>query len=230
AAIARAALWAMLCLPLWGCGNPAQEAPAGPRVRADFRHNGSGAIQARVFIEGPNGNAVSAAVVTVRDARNAVTHLDYAPSSLSYSGIIEEPEGYSVYTVEVSTILSPEVIRLEVPYSRPVGAPHVTVFQDSAGNSVLNGQQLDSSKAVQIGWADGGEGATYRVAIRTALKTVYAVTTQARTVTLPANAIPTGSYLLEIVAQNTYGDVYFRDAPYYSASSVQAPLVSCNVN
>jgi len=230
AIIARLSLWAILCLPLSACGNPTEEDPVRPRVRADFRYNGSGAIQAKVFVEGTDGNSVSAAVVMVRDARNVVTQLDYVPSSLAYTGLLEEPDAYSVYTVEVATVLSDSIIALEVPYSKPSGVPNVTVFQDSGGNSVLNGQALVSSGGVQIGWADGGGGATYRVTIRTALKTVYAVSTKARTVTVPANAIPAGSYVLEIVAQNTYGDLYFRSAPYYSASSLRAPLVSCNVN
>jgi len=217
------------------CNDPVQDTPKiEPRVRAALRSNGADTIQAKVFVEGPDGNSVSGAVVVVRDSRNAVTQLDYNSSSHSYNGILEEPpvaaNSETLYAVEIATILSGDIITLSVPYTKLENPPNVTVFQDSDGNSVLHGQSLSSSLPVQIGWADSGEGAVYQVAIKTALRTMYAVSTEARTVTVPANTVQPGSYLLEISAQKTHGDVFFRSAQFYSASFASAPLVSCNVN
>jgi hypothetical protein len=60
-------------LLLLGCGNPAQNTPgAQPSVRAAFTSGGNGAIKAAVFVEGPDGNALSGAVVIVRDSRNSL--------------------------------------------------------------------------------------------------------------------------------------------------------------
>ena len=214
-----------------GCNNSSQDTPSvQPRVRAAFRSSGTDTVQARVFVEGPDGNAVSGAVVTVRDNRNILTQLDYNSSAHSYNGLLEEPSNDTVYIVEIYTILSGDIINLTVPYSRLADAPYVTVFQDSAGNSVLNGQSLVSSRPIQIGWVDSGEGVVYQVTLRTALRTVYTVSTEARTVTIPANTVTSGSYLLEISAQKIHGDIYFRNAHYYSASFLTAPMVSCNVN
>jgi hypothetical protein len=220
-----------LVLLFASCGNPAQDTFVQPQVRAVFRpSNGANTVQARVFIEGPDGNAVSGAVVIVRDGRNAITHLEYNSSAQSYNGVLEEPLDNSIYVVEVSTVLSESIITLTVPYSRVTNAPNVTVFQDSSGSSVLNGQPLAASMPIQIGWADSGDGIVYQLTIRTALRTVYAVSTEARTVTIPANTVPSGVYLLEITAQKIHGDLHFRSAPYYSVSFITAPMVSFNVN
>jgi len=224
-------LIAAVCLALAGCDNPVQDTPVGqPRVRASFRSSGTETIQARVFIEGPNGNAVSGAVVTVRDNRNVLTQLDFNTATQSYHGDLEEPIDNSTFVAEVFSILSGDIITLTVPYSRVSGTPNITVFQDSSGNSVLNGQSLASAHPIQIGWADGGDGVVYQVTIRTALRIVYAVSTEARTVTIPAHVIPPGSYLIQISAQRIHGDIHFRSAPYYSVSFMTAPTVTFNVN
>jgi len=213
-----------------GCKNDTSDIQIQLRVRASFRSGGTDTIQAKVFVEGTDGNAVSAAVVTVRDSLNTVTQLEYNLSAHSYNGTLEEPQGNTNYIVEVSTVLSGNIIMLTVPFSKLANAPIVTVFQDASGNSVLHGQSLISAQPIQIGWADSGEGAVYHVSLRTMLRTVYAVSTEARTVTLPPNTVPSGSYLLEISAQKTHGDIYFRTAPYSSTSFLTAPMVSCNVN
>jgi len=131
----------LLLLPVFfilvtSCSNSVEEV-AVPKVRAAFRNTGSETVQARVFIEGADGNAVTGAVVTVKDGDNPPVQLDYNQASLSYTGILEEPNSDTVYTAEVSTILSGNIISLKAPYTKVKTAPNVTVFQDSQGNSVL---------------------------------------------------------------------------------------------
>jgi len=213
-----------------GCKNDLSNIQIQIRVRASFRSSAADTIQAKVYVEGPDGNAVSAAVVTVKNNLNMVTQFDYNSSTYSYNANLEEPLDSSNYIVEVSTVLSGDIISLIVPYSKLTNMPNVTVFQDAAGNSALHGQSLTSTQPIQIGWAESGEGVVYRVTLKTMLRTVYAVSTEARTVTLSPNTLPSGSYLLEISAQKTHGDIYFRSAPYSSVSFLSAPMVSCNVN
>jgi hypothetical protein len=222
----------IICLiPVFaGCNNTTQNNNnIPPRIRAALKSNSPGTVKATVFVEGPDGNSLSGAVVVVKDSRNSLLQLIYESSSGSYTGMLEELPGETVYTVEAASILSSNIISLGVPYSCLTAAPNVTVFQDSEGNSVLSGQSLSSGLPVQIGWSDCGEGAVYQITIRTALKTVYAVSSNACTITVPARTIPAGAYLLEVSAQKIHGDLYYRSAPYYSASFINAPLVSCNV-
>lgn len=217
---------AALCVVFFSCNTQEPE----PRIRAVLKSTGTGGVRASVFVEGPDGNSLSGATVTVKDKRNALLQLNYDSVACSYNGILEELSGESSYYVEVATILSPERLSLSVPYSRISDAPNITVFQDAAGNSVLHGQSLVSTQPVQIGWEGSGEGVVYQAAIKTALKTVYSVSTNANTVTIPAGAIPSGSYLLELSAQKIHGDAFFRSSPYYSLSFINAAPVSCNVN
>jgi hypothetical protein len=214
------------------CQDTVEDETVKPSVRASFvKLNGSDtAVKATVFVEGPDGNALSGAVVIVKDGRNTMTQLAYESASCSYNGTLEEITGGTTYVVEVASVLSDGIIKLNIPYSAPEGPPRVTVFQDSDGNSVLRGQNLSANRQVQIGWADVGEGVVYQVAVKTALKTVYAVLTDACTVTVPSGNFQPGAYLLEITAQKIYGDVFFRTAPYYSASFAASPMVSCYVD
>ena len=217
----------IVCLLVFSCDT---QGDIKPNVRAALKSTGTGSIRATVFVEGADGNSLSGAVVTIKDKRNAIVQLNYDSAACSYNGLMEEFPGESSYNVEVATILSKEKITLTVPYLRLSSAPEVIVFQDMAGNSVLHGQAIDSNQPVQIGWSGSGEGVTYQVTVRTALKTVYAVATNAHNVTVPAGSIPAGSYLLEISAQKVYGDAYFRNSPFYSLSYINASLVSCDVN
>ncbi|MDR0495658.1 MAG: hypothetical protein LBG95_08550 [Treponema sp.] len=218
-----------LCCAFFSCKNPSQE-PVRPGIRAVLKSTGTGGVKASVFVEGPDGNSLSGAVVTVLDTRNALLQLSYDSVACSYNGITEELPGESSYIIEVTTMIFPEKLRLTAPYSRLSDAPNITVFQDAAGNSVLHGQSIESSQPVQIGWEGSGEGIVYQAVIKTALKTVYSVSTNANTVTVPEDTIPAGSYLLELSAQKIHGDAFFSSASYYSLSFINAPPVSCDVN
>jgi hypothetical protein len=220
-----------LCFIFFSCNNPqdASQEPAMPRVRAVLKSTGTGGVRATVFVEGPDGNSLSGAVVTVKDTRNALLQLNYDSVACSYNGITEELPGKSSYYIEVGTILATQKIGLTVPYTRLSDPPNITVFQDAAGNSVLHGGTLKPAQPVQIGWAGSGEGVVYQVVIKTALKTVYSVSTNANTVTIPAGTIPTGTYNLELSAQKILGDAFFNSSPYYSLSIISASPVSCNV-
>ena len=215
-----------MCLILFSCAAP----DIKPNVRAALRSTGTGSIRATVFVEGADGNSLSGAVVTIRDKRNAILQLNYDSVACSYNGLMEELPGESSYNVEVTTILSKEKIKLTVPYLRLPSAPEVIVFQDMTGNSVLHGQSINSNQPVQIGWSRSGEGVVYQVTIRTALKAVYAISTNSLNITVPAGSIPTGSYLLEISAQKVYGDAFFRTSSFFSLSYINASLISCDVN
>ena len=215
-----------VCFVLFSCGADETE---NIRVRASLKATGTGSIRASVFVEGPGGNSLSGALVTVQDSRSRILQLNYDSVACSYNGLTEELPGSTNYTVEVATVLSPKNITLTVPYSKIEQAPDVIIFQDSSGNSALQGQAMNGSQPIQIGWSLSTDAAVYEVVIRTALRTVYAVSTNANTITVPANTIPEGSYLLEISAQRIHGDIYFRTSPFCSVSFINSSLVSCDV-
>ena len=70
---------------LSGCTNPGSDAVVLPRIRASLNSTGSGSIKAAVYAEGPDGNALTGALVTVSDSRNVVYQLGYDSASCSYN-------------------------------------------------------------------------------------------------------------------------------------------------
>lgn len=210
------------------CDNNVQIADI--RVRASVISNGSGSVHCVVYVEGPDGNSLSGAVVTVRNETNRVTLLPYDMNSGSYTAAIEETDKDTVYNIEAVSILRDNPVSLQVPYSPLFQKPDVTVFQDSRGESVLSGQNIAGDVPVQIAWSSCGEEITYNVTVKTAVKTFYSVSTGAQTVTIPAAALSTGTYVLEITAQKIHGDPYFRDSLYYSLSTTKSAGLSFYVD
>jgi hypothetical protein len=180
--------------------------------------------------EGPTGNSVSGALVTVHDETNKVTMLSYDSGSCTYSGDMEEPGVDMTYTVEVTTLLLDTPVIQKIPYSALSKKPDITVFQDALGNSVLKGQGLSGGAPLQIAWVSCGTGIVYQLAVKAALKTVYAASTSAETIIISSGAIPPGVYTLKISAQKIYGDPYFKKADYCSMSSAKSIGLSFNVN
>jgi hypothetical protein len=226
----RLVLLAGVCL-LLSCTDAAQDgATVKVRPRASVTGTGTGSVRCAVWVEGPAGDSLTGAVVTVRNGANQVTLLAYDAAQCAYTATVEETARDAAYTFEVSSILLDTPMTLKVPYTALTQKPGVTVFQDVSGASVLNGQGLGAGQPVQIAWTSCGEGAAYQVTVKTALTAVYSVSTNAKTVTLPAGAIPAGNYTLEIIAQKIYGDPYFKEAVYYSLSATKSAALSFHVD
>ncbi|MDR2899897.1 MAG: hypothetical protein LBV20_00050 [Treponema sp.] len=211
-----------------GCNNPAQTTANVPRIRAVVESLGNGSVQFTAHAEGPDGNALTGAAVLVRDAANQITMLHFDSETFSYIGTGGETTGETNYSFEVSSVLSNEPVTLSVPYTPVLIKPAVTIFRDAVGSSVLAGQVLSRSSDIQIAWNSCGNEITYLIQVKTALQTVYAVSTNALTITIPKDTIPAGFYSLEIMAQKIYGDPTFRDNPYYSISALQGSGLSFN--
>jgi hypothetical protein len=200
-----------------------------PKVRAALKSSGNGSIKVTVYVEGPDGNALSGSVVTIRDEENFILPLSYVSANCSYNGVMEDRGGYTPYVVEVEGVLFSTPFELTVPYTAFSRKPNVTVFQDAEGNSVLGGQSIVSNRPVQIGWSLCGDGVVYQISFKTSLTTIFSASTGAGAVTIPANILTPGYYVLEITAQKIHGDLYFKSAPYCAVSVANASMVSCNV-
>jgi len=188
----------------------------------------AGYLKCTAIIEGPNGNSVSGALVNVFDSLNQVTQLVYDSNSCSYSARIDE--NTDTYTFEIRSVLLDEPRHIIVPYTAITKSPNVTVFQDSAGSSVLNGEDLAIGLPIQIAWASSGTGITYQLSVRTALRSYYTVSTNAETITIPGNVIPQGIFTLNISAQRIYGDPTYKTSNYYSLSNSSNIGMSFSVN
>jgi hypothetical protein len=223
-------LWALLALAVFiaSCDTTAQM-ELQPRMRVEVSSPSSGSMQFTAFLEGPDGNALTGAVVLVREPSNRIIPLRFDAESCSYTASAEALSGAVTYVFEAQTILSDKLLCLNVPYTGLTQKPAVTVFRDDTGNSVLSGQNLDSTEPIQIAWTLTGEDAAYIISIKAALQTVYTVSTAAGTVIIPQGSFSPGTYTLEIIAQKIFGDPYFREYSYYSISSINSVALNFDV-
>ncbi|GHV82367.1 hypothetical protein AGMMS49991_09250 [Spirochaetia bacterium] len=153
----RIFLFSIVVIYLCSCQNSTQETPGtNMRVRTSVVSTGTGSVRCIVTVEGPDGDSVSGAVVTVSDTANRVTFLQYDSSACVYGETIEEAAD-TTYTFEINSILQHDAAVIKVPYTTISAKPQITVFQDENGNSVLGGQSLAYNALMQIAWSSSGE-------------------------------------------------------------------------
>lgn len=191
------------------------------RVRACATSKNGSELQFTVYPENSSGNIINGAIIIVRDETNIVTHLTFDNSSQSYIGSVPNNENSEMkFFVEVDSILSNEIITIEIPHLKLTSKPILTDFSDSEGNSVLSAETLNSDKDILIAWESLGENIVYTVSINTSANTIWTKSTNANSVSIPAKTLNNGIYFLKISAQKIYGDPLFRDTNYYSVSEI----------
>lgn len=200
------------------------------KLRASLLSSSGGDITAYAFPENSEtGNIVTGAVVLIYNSANEVTELSFDNSSQCYKATLSDTLEYDTYTVVASSSLCNDVA-IAMPHKKLSEKPVASVFEDSDGNSVLKGNELDSALPIQISWNRLGDNVVYKVAIQSGLATAYVKSTQAPNITVPAGVLKTGgSYYMSVTAQCIKGDPYFKSEPYYSASSIKSAGVSFNV-
>lgn len=188
------------------------------RVRTLIESTGTGGAEISVTVEGPDGNAVSGAVVLVGDSAKSVSVLPFDYESCSYTGkhdILAD----GMFTIRVKSAL------LEADYERSIRhvqlgtKPTVVEFRDQSGNSVMEGDSLMGSEPLQIAWNSLGEDVVYIITLRTATTVYYKTSTEACSCQIPAGTLKVGSdYYVDIQAQIILGDPLYSEEDYYSAS------------
>lgn len=200
------------------------------QLRASLLSSGGGVISASVYPENcETGNIVTGAVVLVYNSANEVTELPFDNDSQCYTETLSDTLTNDTYTVVVDSSLCDEMT-MTVPHVQLQEKPVVSVFEDSDGNSVLEGTDVDSTLPLQIAWNSLGDDVVYKVTVQSSLSTVFIKSTQTANVVVPASTLEEGgSYYLSITAQYIQGDPYFKTESYYSASSIKSAGVSFNV-
>lgn len=201
----------------------------GISVRAILESEESSTVDIKVYVEGADGNALTGAVVLVSDSQNKVTNLEFDSDKYCYTGSAPVLSD-GMFIFKVNSLAVADMEEFTVPHTILSIKPVVSTFQDADGNSVLSGQALSSSKEIQVAWNSVGSDIVYQVTVKTALRTLYSVSTNACNISIPASSITAGTnYMFEIIAQKIYGDPYFQNANYYSVSIIRSAMVSFDV-
>lgn len=189
-------------------------------------------IEAKVFIEGDDGNIINGAVVSVRNSSNTVTILDYNFQNACYYKLINKNSAEN-YTFTISSKLfdSPQIIT--VPHTYLTDSIDVKTIEmvNKIGESYQNYDSLNTAYPIQITWASSVEDCTYKITIRTPSKILYESSTNNKTLEIPVNVIPAGTtyVYLQIQQQKSYGDIIFKKDNFYSVSVYQSGSISFNV-
>lgn len=179
----------------------------------------------RVFVEGPQGQIASGAVVTATTFRNQVVRVPFDTEEWCHRGSIVLPLD-SKLRISVRTLLAAGNLDFSIPHRQPARAPAIIMLQDSQGVSAFAGGTPDSTKDIQVAWEQAGTDVVYLISIKTALATVYSSTTEETSLIIPAGILTAGeSYFASVQAQIIEGDPYFQNASYCSVSMAQGAQI-----
>ncbi|GHU54637.1 hypothetical protein FACS189442_1170 [Spirochaetia bacterium] len=189
----------------------------------------SGMAAINVYLEGPDGNLVSGAVVMASNNQNAALKINFDAAAGSYKCDYPIPAD-GIIKITVRSVLLDNPVNLTIEH-KPINIkPVLQIFEDSAGNSVLGGQSLRRSSPIQIAWNSCGTGTVYQVLVKTAFQTLFSAATDGLSLEIPAETIPAGNgYAVQVIAQNIAGDPFFQRSNYYSCSAMTGNNISFNV-
>lgn len=189
----------------------------------------SSAANANVYLEGPDGNAITGALVLAMTSDNIVTKLDFDTVSYCYRTKTLPLSETQEYRFTVQSNVKRSAVSYTIPHRFLSTIPIVTLFEDSAGHSVLSGASLDPTSTTLIAWQPATDDCVYQVSIKDAFQTVYSTSTLGTSVQIPPGTFTRGIYYLEVIAQSLFGDPTFQTKDYYSTSTCPSSKVRFNV-
>jgi hypothetical protein len=187
---------------------------------------GAGTADLTVYTENGKGDVVTGAIVLAATNTGSVSRIAFNPETYSYNTKTEIPSD-GVFKFSVQSSLVEDKIKYSITHIPLKSAPCITIFRDAEGKSVLEGERVSASEDIQIAWDSVYSGTVYKVSIKTALLTIYSVSTKALQVTVPAAVLSQNkTYYAQIEAQYINGDPLFETADYYSVSVYDGANVS----
>jgi len=225
----------MLTAGLWlnftSCSNPSKT-QLPEQVRITLASPVNDKVEAKVYIEGYDGNVVNGAVVSVKDSSNNITILDYNFQQGCYYNLINKTsDNEYIFTVNSRLFDSPKTYI--VPHTFLEDSIDIKKIEmvNEIGESYQNYDSLNTAYPIRITWNSTLEDCTYKVTIRTPVKVLYETSTNNKTVEIPASTIPAGTnyVYLQIQQQKSYGHILFENVPYYSVSVYSTGNISFNV-
>lgn len=213
------------------CSNPSR-AQESEVVRIFLVSPVNNKVEAKVYIEGDDGNIVNGAVVNVKDSTNSITVLNYNFQQGCYYGLINKPfESEYTFTVKSRLFSSQKVYTIPHIYLEDSIDSRNIEMVNKIGESYQNYDSFNTEYPIRITWTSFVDNCTYKVTVRSPVKVLYESTTNNKTLELPANTIPAGTnyVYLQIQQQKSFGDIIFQDFDYYSVSVYSTENISFNV-
>lgn len=181
-------------------------------------------VNCKIKIVGNDGNSVSGAIVNAVNPANKTIALEYTNGE--YSGYFDALIS-GEYRFLIKTINDGKVQTIEKTFSHIAitEKPKIITVSDETGVSALNGENLDCSKKINIGW-EKTKGTIYIVTIQSNSSTVYSANTTENYLVIPAKTlIEDTNYSVSVTAQYLDGDPFLYFADYTSQSSCKGTSI-----
>lgn len=189
-------------------------------------------VEAKVYIEGEDGNIINGALVSIKDSSNTVNILEYNFQQGCYYKLIEKPSnGQYIVTINSRLLSSPAVFTISHTYLESSIDYKAIEMVNKIGQNFQNYDSFDTEYPIRVTWPSTEDDCTYKITVRTPLEILYETSTNNKTIEIPAETIPAGTayVYLQIQQQKSYGDVNFEKANYYSVSVYTTGNINFNV-
>lgn len=222
------ALSLMAIMLLTACQSSQQRKQNSLRSRIYVSHNNS-LLFFQVTLEGSDGNAVSAALVSMTDPAGALAFLAFNTTKQRYE--YTRPLVAGKYHVSIDSILKKEKITIPVvSISKP---PKLLIVRDALGNDAITFKKLKASQTIEVTWQASPEVTKYLLELTQAGKVVYSLETTEASHIIPAGTLEgsdTGIFTnLLVTANSQQGDILYQSAPFFSVANVDSGNFSFQV-
>ena len=200
--------------------------PAVNRIRVSLSAEAGHPLNAAVYEEGKDGNAVTGSLVQVLDPGGSTTLLSFSTASGAYTGNPPALDGkYKVVVNSLAYGIKTNVLTYH-PLSRQ---PEVLDISGSDGASAMTGAALSKSNTIAVSWNPVTQATVYQMRVIQSGSLVFQGTTSNTTYIIPAGTLSTGSLTLSIRAQYIGGDALFNSTNWYALSWCDSDSVFASI-
>lgn len=208
----------ILLVPFISCS---QEIEDNVRVRISLESSNSQTVHISVSLEDIYGKTVDGAYILVRNKNGIYNTISYNPELCCYEAIFSLTAELIEVRIDSSLFTKPRVY--EIPHKVISEKPVVSLICDSKGNSVFQGQKIDSSCPMQVSWTAMEDDCVYLIEIKNTFETLYSISTESTTVFIPENILKSGNtYYIKILAERISGDIFYETSDYYSINVMES--------
>lgn len=203
-------------------------------LRASLSTTRNAGSEAKILIEGPDGNLLSGSSVSIDNGDGTLSLLDFDFSKGGYIGSFP-PSSTGSYTIVARSLLFPDPLELVVPHSIMAVAPVVdtlksSIAEEDSVRNVFAGDRLEKNGIITIAWAAVESATVYHIEISFGQRTVMAASSATTLFTVPAGSLSdSGMYTLRVSAQYLAGDPLFVSDSYWSFSEYKGSSVMFEV-
>ncbi len=173
----------------------------------------------KVFVEGPDGNALTGAMVTLRSPDGTAEIVGFNSDEGCYIGSAGSRRS-GIWEAEVRSVLSDKETKYAVEHRVLSDSAAITQVMDANGHTGSSAAALDAQTDIAVAWNEVSGATAYQITTAKGTSLVYAGTSSAAAHIIPAGSLPaTSSLLIMVSARWQAGDPLYETANYCSASS-----------